>query len=69
MKAFVFPLAMLLLIELIIVGINKATAPYESAFWEFGWYYAVAFIALFWGSALETRLHRMEQTPIKRIVR
>lgn len=67
MKFFVFPLALMLLIELIITGINKALAPYTEAFWDYGLLASLVFISLFWGSALDTRLHRMEQTPSKRI--
>jgi hypothetical protein len=36
MNRFVFPLAMLLLAELICSAINKALAPYETAFWTRG---------------------------------
>ena len=60
MNRFVFPLAMLLLVELICSAINKALAPYEAAFWTWGGYASLAFIGFLWGLGLDERLHRME---------
>ena len=60
MNRFVFPLAMLLLVELICSAINKALAPYEAAFWTWGGYVSLAFICFLWGLGLDERLHRMK---------
>lgn len=69
MKYFVFPLAAALLIELVVVGIDRAMAPYTEVLWAIGIYGSVAFIAWLWGTALDERLHRLEQRNIKRITR
>lgn len=53
-------IAVIIAAEMLIGGINRAMAPFVSAFYEYGLYLSIAFIGLLWGSALDDRLHRME---------
>lgn len=69
MKYFVFPLAAALLIELVVVGIDRAMKPYTELLWAIGIYGSLSFISYLWGSAFEERLTRLEQRNIKRITR
>lgn len=69
MKFFVFPLAAALLIEMVVVGIDRAMQPYTEMLWSIGIYGSLSFISYLWGSALEERLTRLEQRNTKRITR
>lgn len=71
MKYFVIPLAAALLIELVVVGIDRAMKPYTELLWAVGIYGSLSFISFLWGKALDERLHRLEQRNLafKRISR
>lgn len=53
-------LSVIILAEMVIGGVNRTLAPFVDAFYEYGLYLSIAFIAFLWGVALDERLHRMD---------
>lgn len=57
-RRFALLLTVIVLADLVCAAINYILKPYETAFFEWGGYAAVAFVGWFWGRALNERLRR-----------